>query len=474
MRQLVNRNAFAYSMTSLAAVLMNSVFRFYYVHLFTEHYHISETWFHTAQVIYMIWNAVNDPLFAYWQDNSSFKAFRSRRHSIMYGAPIFAVCFLLPWFPWKHYEANEWMIGVHLTVSLCCYDALFTFVLLAHCALYAEISTHHEDRLRLTRYAQVASLLGSTSVLVSEFVSDNLNNFHSFQLWCVVVAFFSWAAMNYTGQHVRTRFELQPQVQEDEGKLNMEKKSIGHAKQTGSVALSFDQAKQIICNRNFLIFVFTNFCQILHMEYGANFLSAFVTQLIPESDLSHFFRKALFGSTFILPQLLVLFLSTFVSRFGYYQVIRVSLLVKIFSALLMLIIGSHHTHIMVFFFLVDRSLPDAIFSFFNLSLSDIIDEDQEKFRRLSPLSSSVFGYNALFTKPASSLAPMAILTILNRYGYQDLQEEKLSLGDTIELRGIMFWIACLVPMAIGTLQLLVWQGYSLRSSHVIVAKHVES
>ena len=290
-------------MTSFAAVLMNSVFRFYYVRLFTDHYHISEPWFHTAQIVYMIWNAINDPLFAYWQDNSSIKAFRSRRHAILYGAPLFALCFLLPWFPWKHYIADEWIIGVHLTVSLCCYDALFTFVLLSHCALYAEISTRHEDRLRLTKYSQVASILGATSVMFSEFISDNLKNFRAFQLSCVAVAFISWAAMHYTGRNVRTRFELQPPSLDKGGDhLSMETKMGGHSKQVGSLSLSFGQGKQIIFNRNFLIFVFTNFCQIFHMEYGANFLSIFVTQLIPESDLSSSLRKTLFGSTFIFPQ----------------------------------------------------------------------------------------------------------------------------------------------------------------------------
>ena len=34
----------------------------------------------------------------------------------------------------------------------------------------------------------------------------------------------------------------------------------------------------------------------------------------------------------------------------------------------------------------------------------------------------VFGTNALFTKPAQSLAPMIVLTILNQFGYEQLKE----------------------------------------------------
>ena len=300
--KLFDQNALAFSTTSLAAALMGGVFNFYYVRLFTDHYHISEPWFHTAQIVYMIWNALNDPLFAYWQDNSSIKAFRSRRHAILYGAPIFALCFLLPWFPWKHYEAHEWLIGVHLTVSLCCYDTMFTFVLLAHCALVADISKKPEDRLRLVRYMQVAYIVGSSSVLISEFVSDNLKNFRAFQMWCVVVAFISWAGMHYTGRNVRTRFE----VQASEGPLlagNLTQEKTGSL--SSSILL---QAKQVISNKNFLIFVFTNFCQILHLQCSVSFLSVFVTQLVPDSDLSSALKKLLFGSTFILPRVILILL----------------------------------------------------------------------------------------------------------------------------------------------------------------------
>lgn len=40
----------------------------------------------------------------------------------------------------------------------------------------------------------------------------------------------------------------------------------------------------------------------------------------------------------------------------------------------------------------------------------------------SPLSSMVFGTNALFTKPAQSLAPMLVISILNQFGYERLKD----------------------------------------------------
>lgn len=35
-----------------------------------------------------------------------------------------------------------------------------------------------------------------------------------------------------------------------------------------------------------------------------------------------------------------------------------------------------------------------------------------------PLSSLVFGVNALFVKPAQSIAPLAVVHYLNSYGYE--------------------------------------------------------
>lgn len=113
----------------------------------------------------MVWNAVNDPLFGYLQDNSRVPCCSQRRLSILYGAPFYAIAFLLAWFPWQEYAPGDWMSGVHLMVALCAFNGMLTFVLLAQCALFAEISGHHQSRLRLIKYNQV----GKGGVLCTVF-----------------------------------------------------------------------------------------------------------------------------------------------------------------------------------------------------------------------------------------------------------------------------------------------------------------
>jgi Na+/melibiose symporter-like transporter len=103
-----------------------------------------------------------------------------------------------------------------------------------------------------------------------------------------------------------------------------------------------------------------------------------------------------------------------------------------------------------------------------------------------PLSSMVFGLNALITKPSISLAPMVTVAILNAYGYSEVQRKASesaaaaaaevtvgtsalttanSAGDSETLTSAMFIMSCLVPICIGMLQLIVWSFYTFRDSH---------
>ncbi len=197
----------AYASTTLGATMMNSVFGFYYVKVFLNKYQVSESWFHTSQVIFMIWNAINDPLFGYIQDNMNTSWVRSRRHSILYGAPFYAISFIIPWFPWGTYEKDSWLAGAHLLFSLCLWDTFFTFVLLAQCALFAEMSKKHENRLRLVKYTQFASLVGCMAVTLTGLISSNLEKYENFQVTCVILGIVAYICMRYTGKNAFTDYD---------------------------------------------------------------------------------------------------------------------------------------------------------------------------------------------------------------------------------------------------------------------------
>ncbi|CAE1306984.1 unnamed protein product [Acanthosepion pharaonis] len=304
------KRIFSYALTSFAFSFMNSVFTFYYVKIFLNVYRIQENWFHISQVIFMVWNAINDPMFAYIQDKSQYKFVRTRRESILYAAPFFSLSFLIPWFPWA---SSSWITGIHLIISLCLYDAMFTFIGLAHCCLNTEMSHEQKERLQLIQFAELACLFGSSSVFI----------------------FF-------------------------------------------------------------------------HRTFISNFAAIILDQLIPASAISTFTRSVFYGAINILPQILVIIGAPLVAHIGYYYVILGNIFCKIIFGVIIFIVGPSHPWIFMAILLLESTYTFAASSLFNMPLSDIADENALKYNRQQPISSMIYGTNALVVKPAISLSPMLV------------------------------------------------------------------
>lgn len=144
----------------------------------------------------------------------------------------------------------------------------------------------------------------------------------------------------------------------------------------------------------------------------------------------------------------------------------------------------------------------GIFHLFNLCLSDVIDADRVNFRRRfvslnacqiyllsavrsmmtvygdlcalnkmfavlsrQPISSMVFGTNALITKPAASLAPIITVAFLSRYGYV---RKPPTVGDLAtvatvavgsELVAAMVAIVSVTTIILGSVQFFIWLAY---------------
>ncbi|XP_072025997.1 transmembrane protein 180-like isoform X1 [Amphiura filiformis] len=465
-----HRSALAFACLTFGGSLMSSIFKFYYVKIFLNHYHVSQGWFDFAQICYLIWNAVNDPLFAYFQDNYAF--FRSRRHNVLFAAPFYSLSFLLAWFPWGDYTSHPWLAGVHLLVALSCYDTMFTLVGLVNCALFVEISQKYEDRILLTRYNQIASLLASSSILFSQIFCDGLNNIEAFRVFVTIVALISWVAMTYTGLYVKTQYDGVPVPSNTHSQYkNLNESQKSQDEEDNSLS-PWTQFKQICREKNVLLFLAVNFLQSFHSTYISNFLSIFGDELLPAN--MGIVKKFVYGAAFIIPQILVLCLSPIVGKKGYYQVMLWSYGIKMGYAVIAVLIGRHEPMFLALFFIIESSIPNAIYSFQGLPISDIVDGDQIRYNRRLPLSASVFSYNALAVKPPESLAPILIVSILNRNHYQDKLTGTMSSQQHNELQFAMFLVMCAMPFVIGLLQMIVWRPYSIRDSHITIPKHTEA
>uniref|UniRef100_A0AAZ3RH75 Transmembrane protein 180 n=1 Tax=Oncorhynchus tshawytscha TaxID=74940 RepID=A0AAZ3RH75_ONCTS len=459
--------AVAYSMTTLGAGMMNSIFSFYYVKLFLNKYKISEGAFHQSQVVYMVWNAVNDPLFGYLQDNSRVPCCSQRRLSILYGAPFYAIAFLLAWFPWREYarrldERRPPDGGV-----VCCFFTCFILACIWYlfCCLKSVKCSH--VCLLFPPSPQVASLIGSSSVLFCGLLSQNMDDFPSFQGFTVLVAVLACGCMFYTGLHSESRFDTKGSAP----RSNYQ----GSGQSTLSFSLVISMTLQILTNRDFQLFVLMNFFQVFMVAFCNNFTMIFAEHLIPPNVLPSLAKSFMYGAGFICPQLVVLSSQSLLHSLGYYKIILLTFYVEAGMAAVMLVLGPHHYYILAFFLTANMVLVQAAFSLFNLPLADIIDSDLQRHKRSSPLSSMVFGTNALFTKPAQSLAPMLVVSILNQFGYENLKDagRDANPSDLEALHTTMFYLVCVVPMCIAALQVFAWKPFSIRNSHTVDTMYID-
>jgi len=285
----VQSRMLALTALSIGFSLISSAFGFFYVKVFLNIYKVDENWFQLAQTLFLIWNAINDPLFAYLQDTTNFRFSRTRRESVLYVAPFFAISFLVPWFSWaEHSSVKAWITGLHLITSLCLWDTMFTYVGLAYCCLFTELSNNNEVRMKLVQYTQFGNLIGSSSIFILQYMSNQLENFAAFQGTCFVVAAFSLILMCYCGKYAYTERELANMGDPQDGST-MTKKSQEYS--------YFTLTKQVFSNRDFMAFVVMNFFQEFHRTFLTNFFAIFADQLIVKGTISPLTRSIFYGGS---------------------------------------------------------------------------------------------------------------------------------------------------------------------------------
>ncbi|KAL1774512.1 transmembrane protein 180 [Sigmodon hispidus] len=238
----------------------------------------------------MICNILND-LSGYFRTISQYDCCLSY-HCSLFGAFLHIVAFLLPWFPWKHYQEGDWLNGLQLVVSLCAFDSTLAWVQQAQCHLFAETFPRHESKLQLMKMNQVASLLGSTSILFCGLLSHNMEILPNFQVVAVITAFLAATSL-YSGMLHMRHFEC---------KRNPEEPFLSESEQELSWTSAILPMRQILFQRNFYLFLITNFFQVFHLTFFSNFMMIFAENLIPIDELSSSTRSIMYGAGFICPQ----------------------------------------------------------------------------------------------------------------------------------------------------------------------------
>jgi hypothetical protein len=463
-----------------------------------------------------------------------------RLSSMRVWGAVWGCSFALTWlFPPRAGWA-DWARGLHFLLALVLFDTGLTVVLLNQCAVFVDGFAPTERPFTSTWSTLTTVLAVIPLFIASSLYDvDNLTAFELFSagcgMVCTVAFWFFSESFEATARHEADVAAIagdgawqqqNQQQQQRRGHLGSGVAEIGvggaesevvAADSVGSptstvpdvegssgVRRSGDGvgvtqfARQLLRHRNFWLFVAMNFLQTLHITVNANAAPLCVELLLGRSDGDNSLVTRLVGAAVIsggvvVAPLLALGSSRLLSRHGYHTILDGTFLGKVVLAAAAYFVvdvlgggfGGSSTAGWsavratgsALYLMANTGVAQAAFSCFNTVLGDVAEEDAFVLHhRSAPQSASYFGINALFVKPAVSVAPL----LLWYYGFRD-QNADGERGDEVVHRtdaaaaagddgtdAALLWNFMLaMPCLAGVLQHLLWRRFD---AHVCMEK----
>lgn len=435
--KLSKKNLWGYALGAIPAGLLSYVFTLKYIELFYDDLRLLPIYFIIGQIIYMTINALNDPFLGQLTDKTNREKWGSRRLIyIKYGGPIWALTFLLVWFPWSF--DNQFIIFLHFVISICLFDTMLTLVVLCWMALLPEMTSDIDERNKANFFALLLGAIAVVPVLI--ILGAMKPTTQIFQFITIIVAIIATVFLLLVAKMCEER----PEFQNDE------------------VFPLWRSIKETTKSKSYLLFIGYNFFGVLTGSIGISYLFLYVLILGNNSTVTiiYFLIFVFVGySSYIVCMNLrpKWGMRRVILRFGLLRIIGaiiifgLSLTPSLESLIWLLWIG------FIWWTFFGGYAVYTTGSLMYLS----VDEDEVKFgtRR----EGMFLGINALFTKPANSLGPILATILLVYFGYiqgSDTQSASALLGIKI--------LFLLVPAMFAALSLLFMYFYPLHGEQLKV------
>ncbi|MBN2156727.1 MAG: MFS transporter [Candidatus Lokiarchaeota archaeon] len=150
----------------MAAAYFLTIYEFFHDYLLLD-----DKWFYIASIIYMVVNAINDPILAMWSDSIDPKKWGSRRLIfIRWGGVFWAMSFAFTFLPWS--LTNQVVIFIQYTTFMCLLDNGLSLVIMCWMALLPEMESNNDNRIKMSYYTGIsiffASIIGSVIVFIKD------------------------------------------------------------------------------------------------------------------------------------------------------------------------------------------------------------------------------------------------------------------------------------------------------------------
>lgn len=334
-----------------------------------------------AWIIYLVWNAVNDPLFGFFSDNTRTKYGR-RIPFIMVCGPLMAVSFVLLYL--TPTDSEQWVYFIWLLVTLIAYDSFFTIVGLSFNSLMSELSIEPDERAKMNLFASIGGGLGISityvlPILLLQNVQPYSQNRPVFIMIVLVLAILSVGFLSFTAFGIKERPELMPEEEENLG--------------------LWQATKTTLKNKSFLTFAVFNFMMTFVVVSVMSILPFYiqdVLQVSSKSPLSSLPLLLYLGFSLLGLPIGILMNQKYGNK---HAIIYLS--VVVITGFIMVTFANDIIWASISFSIIGFGFSGQTVLVYTV-LADVIDQDELEtgVRR----EGMYFGTNALITKPAQSVA----------------------------------------------------------------------
>ena len=346
-----------------------------------------------AWILFIAWNSINDPLFGFIEDRTKSKKYGRRTPYLRFGAPVYAIVFIMIWFPLADVN-NDIMLFIYYLFILFAFDTMFTITGLITYSMPAEMAVSSRARSGIMIFASIfsgAGLLVTFLLPTLLLTGESAPPLEVFQITMVIIGIVCGIVIFLGSYFIKEN--RYTQLEEP---------------------LSFWKSlTETLKNKPFLIFEASVFFFIIAqyiLTTGVFYYIDFVLKMggiLSMLPIAIFFL-VIFGFTVVYNRLL-----------GKYE------LKHVYIGILYLTSISFY-----FFFLIGWNFFSAIIGMILLGIgfsgyymtgqmviADTIDYDEIRTGKRRETSYS--GVNALITKPAVSIGPWIFLTFISVFGFDN-------------------------------------------------------
>ncbi|MFW9986602.1 MAG: MFS transporter [Candidatus Odinarchaeota archaeon] len=378
-------------------------------------------------ILFMGWNAVNDPLIGIIQDKTKSKLGR-RVPYLRYGAIPYTITFLLVWFPFIYHSQfvysffAQWFPGIDTTdmglfwnhlMMLFIFDTLFSMIGLICNILPAEMAITAQERTNVVAFATIVGVPGSIlpTILPIMLLSGDSPNKTTFLIVMVIIALIAGILL-YGGSYFIK-----------ENRYTVTEETLGFK---ASVIETFKNKPFLIMEITIFSFVVLQESMFSGLVYLMDYILIIngwisIVSLIPVVIVSGWVLWKILSKISILGLRKTMLRASFIALFGFVLLLAIGCFwgPKVSVEMAGISLGLMFIGLLTFVMINQPLIGEAI--------------DYDEIRTEKRRETTYSGVNALITKPAVSIAHFIILSIMAIYGYNaDLpvsaQPKSVSLG----------------------------------------------